>query len=300
MNPSMKGIILAGGQGTRLYPATMSLSKHLLPVHDKPMIYYSLVNMMLAGIKDILIVTSPKDQPQFYDLLKDGSQWGISISYADQPKPKGIADGLIIGERFINGDNVCLHLADNIYYGHDFVPILRRNVDLVSGATVLVYQVKNPKRYGVIEFDKNLKAVSIQEKPKHPKSNYVVTGIYFYDSLVVDVAKSVKPSKRGELEITSVNNVYLGKNQLRADILGRGVAWLDAGTPSSLLNTSNFIATLEERQGLRIGCPEEAAWRMEFISDEQIEKIASECISSEYSEYLLNLLASPETKLLTY
>lgn len=296
----MKGIILAGGQGTRLYPATMSLSKHLLPVHDKPMIYYSLVNMMLAGIKEILIVTSSKDQPQFFDLLKDGSQWGISISYAEQSKPKGIADGLIIGEKFLNGDNVCLHLADNIYYGHDFVPILRRNVLLASGAVVLVYQVKNPSRFGVIEFDENLKAVSIQEKPKHPRSNFAVTGIYFYDSLAVDIAKAVKPSKRGELEITSVNNAYLRSNQLRAEILGRGVAWLDAGTPSSLRNTSNFVATLEERQGLRIGCPEEAAWRMEFISDEHFEQLAEDCISSEYSEYLLNLLAKPETKLLTY
>lgn len=286
----MKGIILAGGKGTRMYPASSSISKHLLPVNDKPMIYYSLVNLILTGINDILIITSERDSDQYKSLLGDGSKWGIGISYKEQKEALGIAHGILLAEEFIQNNKVCLHLGDNIFYGHDFVHTLSHGSKLQEGALLLAYPVRDPSNFGVVDFNEDFKALSIEEKPTQPRSNFAVTGLYFYDETVVERVKILNPSKRGELEITDLNNLYLRDNQLEVEVLGRGIAWLDAGTPSSLLETSNFIATIENRQGLRVGCPEESSWRMGFITDEEIRRIASECPSKDYADYLFSLL----------
>ena len=290
MTKKTKGIILAGGSGTRLHPLTHSLSKQLIPVYDKPMIYYPLSVLMLAGIQDILIITTPHDQQSFINLLGSGNQWGLNITYEAQPSPDGLAQAFIIGEKFIGDDNVCLVLGDNIFYGHGMDKLLENAMQKEKGASVFGYYVKDPECYGVIDFDKNGNAIDLEEKPENPKSNYVVTGLYFYDNDVIEIAKNIKPSHRGELEITDVNQVYLERGDLNVEVMGRGYTWLDTGTHASLLQASNFIQVMEERQGLKIACPEEIAFMKGFIDAAQVEKLANHLLKSGYGQYLMSLL----------
>lgn len=285
----MKGIILAGGKATRLYPITKGTCKQMLPIYDKPMIYYPLSVLMLAGIKDILVISTPKDTSRFKDLLGDGRSLGIKLSYAVQPEPKGIAQSFIVGKKFIGSDSVCLILGDNIFYGYNLSELLQRSAKIKSGAVIFGYYVKDPNRYGVLQLDKKRKVISIEEKPKKAKSNWAVSGLYFYDNNVVKIAENIKPSPRGELEITAVNNAYIKKGKLKAEFLGRGHAWLDTGTYESLINASIFIKTIEDRQGLKIGCIEEVAYRMGYINKSQLAKLAGE-INTSYGEYLKDLL----------
>lgn len=289
----MKGIILAGGSGTRLYPVTQAVSKQLLPVYDKPMIYYPLSTLMLAGVREILVISTPEDTPRFQQLLGDGSRWGLTLQYAVQPTPDGLAQAFLIGSKFLAGEGCCLVLGDNIFYGHDFARTLREAAGNTRGATVFAYPVLDPERYGVVEFDANRKAISLEEKPTHPKSRYAVTGIYFYDSQIVEIAADLKPSTRGELEITDVNRWYLERNQLRTVVLGRGIAWLDTGTHDSLLDASNFIHTLEQRQGLKVACPEEIAYRLGYIDAAQLSALAAAIAKSSYGRYLRRVLEEP-------
>ncbi len=292
-NSGFKGIILAGGAGTRLHPITKAVCKQLLPVYDKPMIYYPLSVLILAGVRDILIISSPEDLPKFKNLLGDGQQWGLNFSFAEQSRPRGLAEAFIIGESFLQGNHVCLVLGDNIFYGQGFAPKLQQASQLEKGALIFGYWVRSAEEYGVVEFDKSMKVLSIEEKPAKPKSNYAVPGLYFYDNSVIEIARNLKPSARGELEITDLNREYLKRGQLKVELLGRGFAWLDAGTPESLLQACNFIETIEKRQGLKIACIEEVAYRMGFISADQVRFLARSMSGNGYGKYLLQMLREP-------